>query len=208
MDVAYPYADAGARRALLYRLPVGEPPQRLLVVGTGAVAQEIAAGWHGPVQLMSAAALAASWQAHEGAFDAVAWPGLGDSEGHMLPLARSVLAPRGLLLGHFEQRVTLRRLHLALLPAGSLRSPAGCVRALEGAGYEEPAVWYVQPSISSPMGLIPTEPVAARAQFLRAIRSAHGHHSTVAYALRWLLAWAGLGGLQQNELFFWARKPC
>jgi hypothetical protein len=58
------------------------------------------------------------------------------------------------------------------------------------------------------MGLIPTDPAAARAHFLRWIRSGKGYYSPPAYAARLLVAVLGLGGMQQNELFFWAKKPC
>jgi hypothetical protein len=66
----------------------------------------------------------------------------------------------------------------------------------------------VRPNIAAPMGLIPADRVAARAEFLRSVRAMRGHYSVFGYAPRLLLAWLGLGGLQQGQLFFWARRPC
>jgi hypothetical protein len=87
-------------------------------------------------------------------------------------------------------------------------SPSACRRALGAAGFVEVACFYVQPDMSDPMGLIADDRAAARAQFLRAVRAEQGHFGTLAYAARVLLAQLGLGGLQQAQIFFWARKPC
>ena len=91
---------------------------------------------------------------------------------------------------------------------GGIGTASACKQALLRSGFVSAECYYVQPSIVSPMGLIPCERQAARAHFLRSIHSAQGHYSRPAYALRVLLAYFGLAGMQQPQLFFWARKPC
>lgn len=224
MDVAYPYADGLSRRQLLYRLSAAPGPQRLLLVSDDADSDLLGAGWRGPVTVLAPSALDAAFLQDGARFDAVALPwttGMRSAGGRngpqLLQWAHALLLPGGLVVGHLHNVHTLRRLATAnglkeivaaLLHRGAMGSAAGCAAALLRAGYAHPECWYVQPSMDAPMGLIPSNPIAARAHFLRAIRSAQGHYSRPAYAARLLVAALGLGGMQQPELFFWARKPC
>ena len=224
MDVAYPYADGLSRRQLLYQLPTAPQPRRLLLVSADADSDLLGASWGGPVTVLAPSGLDAGFLKHGERFDAVALPwttGLRSSAGNagpqLLQLAHALLVPGGLVVGHLHNVHTLRRLATArglaevvatLAHRGAMGSAEGCGAALRRAGYTNPECWYVQPSIDSPMGLIPSDPTAARAHFLRSIRSAKGHFSRPAYAARLLVAALGLGGMQQSELFFWATKPC
>ena len=224
MDVAYPHADGLSRRQLLYRLPTAPQPRRLLLVSSDADSDLIGAGWGGPVTVLAPSGLDAAFLKNGARFDAVALPwttGLQSSAGRagpqLLQWAHALLVPGGLVAGHLHNVHTLRRLATArglaefvatLAHRGAMGSAESCGAALLRAGYIQPECWYVQPSIESPMGLIPSDPVAARAHFLRAIRSARGHYSRPAYAARLMVAALGLGGMQQSELFFWATKPC
>ena len=214
MDVEYPYADGLSRRQLLYRLPLTPQPRRLLLVCDDAGSQRLGDGWGSAVTRMSASATAA---VSGGNFDAVALPDQPPEQIQaLLQMAHRRLVPGGVVIGHFENPLALRRLGTlngwaglarSLMP-GAIRSAAGCKAALARAGFQDAACFFVQPNMDSPMGLIPCEQLAARAQFLRSIRSAQGHHGRVAYAARVALAMAGLGGLQQPQLFFWAGKAC
>lgn len=224
MDVAFPYADGLSRRQVLYRLPTVPEPRRLLLVSSDAGSGLIGASWGGPVTVMPPSGLDAGFLQEGPRFDAVALPWLTGAQGspsgrgsHMLQLAHSLLVPGGMVIGHLHNAHTLRRLTTVrglaealakFADRRSMGSVAGCHAALLRAGYAKPECWYVQPSIDSPMGLIPTDPVAARAHFLRWIRAGQSYYSRPAYAARLLVAVLGLGGMQQNELFFWATKPC
>lgn len=224
MDVAYPYADSLSRRQLLYRLPAAPEPRRLLLVSADAHSQLIAAAWGGPVTVWAGPELDAACLQQGACFDALALPwttGLRPvADGRALRLlqqAHQLLVPGGVVVGHLHNLHTLRRIvtarGLAQMVAtwmrpGAMGSVAACDTALRRAGFVDPECWYVQPSIDSPMGLIPCDPVAARSHFLRSIRSAQGHYSRPAYVARLLVATLGLGGMQQPELFFWATKPC
>lgn len=227
MDVEYPFAPAHSRRHLLYRLPSTKVPGRLLIVSGIAGSEQIGNGWNGPVTVLDSSQLGEALQQDGARFDAVALPGLlgahaaslpgGATAEHLLHMALALLVPDGVVVGHLENLYALRRaanLHglvqlvRAAVRPGVVGGPQACKRALVRAGFVEPECYYVQPNLSDPMGLIPCDPVPARAQFLRAIRSAQGHHSRPAFAARLLIAHLGLGGMQQQELFFWARKPC
>ena len=224
MDIEHPYADGPSRRHLLYRLRTAPPPRRLLLVSGDPESDLIGTGWGSPVTVLAPSGLDASFLQSGTRFDAVALPwvtGLPSSTGcdgqRLLKAAHTLLVPGGVVMGHLRNIQTLRRLGTArglaevvatLTHRGAMGSAAGCAAVLLRAGYAEPECWYVQPSISSPMGLIPSDPTAARAYFLRSIRSAQGHYSRSAYLARLLVAALGLGGMQQAELFFWAKKPC
>ena len=223
MDVQYPYAEGLSRRQLLYRLPGAPAPRRLLVVHTGAnEAALLGGGWGAPVSVVASCELQAL-AAHGGErFDAVALPavlsaGQGTAGADVLTLARGLLVPGGVAIGHLEHGCALRRwaslaglraVAGALLGTQGLGSPSQCQRALRRAGFSEPACFFVQPNIDEPMGLIPSDIVAARAHFLRSVRSSRHHYGRLGYALRLALTRAGLGGTLQPQLFFWARRPC
>lgn len=217
MDANFPFAEDESRLRLLYRLPLPKQALDVLVIGTTDMARLLREGWPGPC------GHAESWHQvpdGDGRFDVIATPGLdlqasGPNDADVaLRRIHSLLRPGGIVVGHMDQACTLRSLAngrgwlAALQPARFFGRPIGCSMALRRAGFEKPAVWYVQPNIDAPMGLMPTEPVAARAEFLRAVRAAHGHHSRLGYVMRLALARLGFGGLQQGQLFFWAQRPC
>lgn len=227
MDVEYPYADGLSRRQLLYRLPSTPLPRRLLLVSDDADSDLIGGGWAGPVTVVTGAGLDAAIAEGDARFDAVALPWVLGSHAPsrrfprggipLLCAAHRALVPGGIVVGHVENILTLRRLVSvrgwgeimgAMVRRGAISSASGCKASLLRAGFTEPECYCVQPSIESPMGLIPCDPVPARAHFLRTIRSAQGQYSRPAYTLRLLVAFLGLGGMQQHELFFWAKKPC
>lgn len=223
MDVQYPYAEGLSRRQLLYRLPGAPAPRRLLVVhsGTGEGAL-IGGGWGAPVTVVAASELQALAAQGDVRFDAVALPAVL-SAGQLQPgavvltLAHGLLVPGGVVIGHLEHGCALRRwaslaglraVAGALLGTQGLGSPGQCQGALQRAGFSDPTCFFVQPHIGDPMGLIPSDTVAARAHFLRSVRSSRHLYGRLGYALRLVLAAAGLGGTLQPELFFWARRPC
>lgn len=218
MDVEYPYAEPTARLNLLYRLPGAPEPRRLLVVGSPNDTEPIVPGWPA-ARALRPDALAEEAARGDGRFDAVALPWvLGDESDAvgLLRAARRLLVPGGVVVGHVANRLSLRRLAAtrggdlwrAWGTSGTLGSAGQCRRALRGAGFTAPECFFVQPSIGAPMGLIPCAFAPARTQFLRSVRASAGQQPAPAYALRWALAFAGLGGLKQTEVFFWARTPC
>jgi hypothetical protein len=217
MDVQYPYAEGPARRQLMYRLPLPAGPQSLLLVEGPGAPSGLHEGWSGAVQRVDGESWLAASSTAQTAFDVVALPGAWDlgagvAAPDLLKRANAALAPGGVVVGHADHLLALRRL---ATPAGwwqAWRSPVASVRAcrrvLQAAGFKQVSCFHVQPSLDDPMGLIPDDRAASRAQFLRAVRAEQGHFSAPAYAARVLLAQLGLGGLQQLQLFFWARKPC
>lgn len=227
MDLRHPYSDSEARLRLLYRLPTAPAPRRLLLVSGGADDADIGAGWGlGEVSRTDVPGLLRLADGRGGCFDAVALPSTlvpraprhGVANRVVLHSASHLLAPGGVVVGHLEQARALRRavqpagalqLLLAVADADAISGPASCLRSLRRAGLTAPECYYVQPHVRSPMGLVPSEPAAARAHFLRAVRSARHHHGRLAgHAARLLLCWLGLGGTLQGQLFYWARKPC
>lgn len=223
MDVEYPFASAQSRRQLLYRLPTAPAPRRLLLVADRADPDDFIHGWGGPVTAWTRAQVQADGAAAGARFDAVALPGVlgartatpGTTD--LLAAVQRLLVPGGVVVGHVDHLLALRRLATpgglarlvgAMARPGVVGTAAACTRALQRAGFVQPQCYYVQPSLSAPMGLIPCDRAAARAQFLRAVWSAQDQHSRPAFAARLLVATLGLGGLQQQELFFWATKPC
>jgi hypothetical protein len=227
MDVEYPYADGLSRQQLLYRLPSAPQPRRLLLVSDAADSDLIGCSWRASVTVLPSSELGAALTHGEARFEAVAMPwvlgsktvsgGRHPDSSLLLRSAHRLLVPGGVVVGHLENIRTLRRLASvrglgqvigAAAHRGAISSASGCIDALGRAGFIAPECYYVQPGIESPMGLIPCEPTPARAHFLRSIRSAQGNYSRPAYAGRLLVAFLGLGGMLQPELFFWARKPC
>ena len=226
MDVQYPYASAQARLQLLYCLPTAPAPNRLVIVSGGDSSALPDDGWPGPVRRVDLSALRTAPVDAGLRADVLALPGVlglpasraafGDNVA-MLTAAARWLAPGGLVVGHVSQLRAFRSMArpggLAALAVAALRpaaitGPTRCLRALQLAGLHAGQCFYVQPSIGEPMGLVPVQQDAARAHFVRAVRSAAPNHSTLGHALRLALALGGLGGLMQEHLFFWAEAAC
>jgi hypothetical protein len=231
MDIEYPYTEDIARLRLLYRLPDAPEPKRLLILANSPDDARLGDAWEGAVTLTSAASPAAAALADGGArYDVIALPSIlglaasgvtrGDARVGNLELlagAAAALAPGGVIVGHMAHGRALRRLArpgrlaavaVAGLRAGTIASAADCLRVLANAGLTGAECYYVEPNIGQPMALIPADAAAARAHFLRAVRSSRAAYSFAGYGLRLMMARLGLAGLLQRDLFFWARKPC
>ena len=135
----------------------------------------------------------------------------------LLEAAWRWLAPGGAVVGHLPHGRALRRvlrprawpeLLRAVARQDAITGPVQALQRLHAAGFSAPQCFYVQPSIASPMALVPCQPQAAKAHFLRAIRAARSHHGHLGQGLRLLLAQLGLAGMLQGDLLFWAHKPC
>lgn len=221
MDVQYPYADGWSRLQLLYRLPTAPAPRRLLIVCADASQAQVGDGWGSPVKVIDPSALQAEVEQGPARYEVVALPAMLDGcsaaeVGQVMAAARALLSPGGVLVGHVRHALALRRMlslpGLLAALAALLRRPCigragGCQRSLSHAGFASVQCFYVQPDIESPMGLIPVQPAAARAHFLRSVRSAQDLHGRWGHIARLLVARSGLGGLMQSHLFYWARQP-
>lgn len=226
MDVVYPYAGAPARLQLLYCLPTAPEPQRLIIVRSGVGPDLPEEDWPGPVRQVNLDDLRTPPADASLKADALALPGvLGqraamDQFGNnvdLLVAASRWVVPGGLVIGHVAQLRALRRVMrpggLVALGDGQFRrgaitGPAQCLQVLGAAGLRAAQCFYVQPSIDEPMGLVPVHAATARAHFLRAVRSAAPNQSAVGHGVRLALVLAGLGGLMQEHLFFWAEATC
>ncbi len=233
MDIQYPYAANAARLQLLYRLPTAPTPQRLLIVSANDSAASVGQGWPGDVTVVALAAIDKVLGGGQARFDAVALPsvlgvlGIGNialsgtgrrlHNSQLLAQVAGLLVPGGTLVGHMAHGWALRSIAkaqglrdvvAARFEPDAICRPADCLRVLARAGFNSTECFYIQPSVDAPMGLIPGQRRAARAQFLRAIRSARSGYSVSGYAFRLAMASLGLGGMFQSQLFFWARKPC
>jgi hypothetical protein len=219
MDVQYPYAAPEARLQLLYRLPTAPAPRRLLVVGDDRLG--IGGAWGASdVLVQPADGLEALAQRAPASRDAVALPavlGAGCRPRALAAAAARLLAPGGVVIGHFDHGYAVRRL---LRPAGlwaalaaaadgeAVTGSRSCARLLRRAGLVDTECFYVLPDIASPMALVPAEVRTARRHFLRATHASRMSYRPAGYALRLMLAQLGAGGAFQNQIFFWARKPC
>lgn len=220
MDVQYPYASVEARLRLLYRLPLPRERKRQIQVGERSLGGP---EWlESPHHLSVEELLRGQGEVGSGV-DVVGLPGAVDAcadEAQVMALLRAahgLLRPGGVVVGHCQNPWALKVLrhrlgwrHLRRLAriGGPVGSAASCVRVLNRAGFLAVQCGYVQPDLSDPMGLIPSQRDAARAQFLRVTRAERGHFAPPAYALRIGLAWAGWGGAQQREVFYWGQKAC
>jgi hypothetical protein len=195
MDIEYPYADAAARRQLLYRLPSVPVPRRLLVLAEAAADDALGDSWGGPIThraLSDPGGLAPGGGA---LFEAVALPRLAGNAAPLLAAVHGLLVPGGVVIGGVTDR-------------SAARKPQRLRASLIAAGFQQPECWYVQPGMESPMALVPCDALAAKAHFVRAARAARSLYSPPAYVLRLLAARLGIVAWRQTELFFWARKPC
>lgn len=220
MDVQHPYANSEARLRLLYSLPLPTERSCLLQVGASKASMPL---WPGALQHLTLDELPGLPQQLGGAVDAVALPSTVDALACAAELdalfmsVHRLLRPGGVVVGHCRNPWALkalghtlgwRRLRRLAGAGGPVGSAAGCAQALSRAGFDAVQCSYVQPDMADPMGLIPSDRQAARAQFLRITRAERGHFHPADYAARIALAWAGWGGAQQREVFYWGCKPC
>ena len=222
MEDRLPYASGEARLHLLYELPLTGDERRVLVIGapSDASAALSVERQHrlSTLECMSPADDVSA----AGEFDAVLVPGslfdgLDDSVDALLSRALQSLAPGGVVVGHCANLLSMRTLvagcrSRTLLSTLRDRRRAGnperLERTLQALGFVDAECFHVEPHIASPMALIPAEPRASRSHFVRTVRRNRPLYGHLGFAVRLLLARAGLGGTLQPHLFFWARKPC
>jgi len=224
VDSRPPFATGEQRLRLLYRLPLSDGDNRILVVGSGADADSV---FDPTVSQAKVDVIAPGNPLVASGFDVVALPGCltRGGEAHSAPvpperlleLAFSALRPGGLVVGHLDHLLSvhgLRRMRQGPFAIGTwfrcrgLVSGRKCREALVQAGFAELDCFYVEPRIEAPMALIPVHPQAATRHFLSAIRRTRGQYSALGFGLRMALARARLGGILQPHLLFWARRPC
>lgn len=227
MDTSPPFAADAERLRLLYTLALSGTESRILVVGSRADASRV----------LNSTALGARVDVSDevglpdgAAFDAVLLPlallgeraeGVGavptQAWSALVRQAHATLRPGGVLVGHFENLVSLATLRTAGRGQVSWRTwpvwrgtitTAACLRALNAAGFEATECYYVEPRISAPMSLVPRSWWPARAHFLRAVHRSRASYGRTGYLARLALAAAGFGGLLQPHLFFWTRRAC
>ena len=224
MSEGLAYLSDAARRSLVYRLVTVQAPQRWLLIGAPSELARFT--WSTNAVYCQPTGVAGVAGAEDGRFDAIALAGVLRPHDSVAPglsahefIAQVVdrLAPNGVLMGHLDHGMAARHLGQwwrCLLPAlRPSRSECPCTptklrRILSAAKLGSIECFYLTPSMSSPMGLVPcTEPAATR-YFRRAIVSARDQHSWPAYIGRRLAAQFGWSGIFRQELFFWARKSC
>ncbi len=200
---------------------------RILVVGTRVEARRVlnSAGCKAQVEVSSEIGVPAG-----AGFDAVLLPlallgeraeGVGTVPSQALASlvreAHAALRPGGVVVGHFENLVSLATLRTAARGQVSWRTwrvwrgtitTNACLRALTAAGFAATECFYVEPRISAPMSLVPRSWWPARTHFLRAVRRSRSSYGRAGYLARLALAAVGFGGLLQPHLFFWARRAC
>lgn len=127
------------------------------------------------------------------------------------------LNPGGLLIGHLDHVVAPKHLARCLAQGVTMQqvkawrgfeTASRCKTSLSDVGFVSTELYYVEPDMEDPMALVSSMPAAARTHFSRTIRRGQPLYSTVGYWGRTVLTNAGLAGLLQTHLFFWARKPC
>lgn len=226
MELSHPYESDIARFQLLYQLPLPENCRRSLIIGENAVAREV--GWVGDViepmgQSDPTDLLGDSPSDH---FDAIALPGVlrplssrvGQTDTpNFLRQLKHKLVPGGVLIGHLNHGLFADTLVQpsnwpALLSAyADRRCPYRASRLLDllnKAGLSDAKCFYVLPSITAPMGLIPACPELVKPYFLRSLSGARAGHAVLAYWGRRLVIEVGLASALRDTLFFWARRPC
>lgn len=222
MDDRLPFASGEARLRLLYELPLTGHERRVLVIGPNSgVPIALSAEQQHRLSTLQCLPLAGDAPT-SGEFDAVLVPGsLFDhhdaSADALLTKALRALTPGGVVVGHCDNLLSVRALGAACRSGAlfsNLRnrqqagSPARLDRTLRTLGFVDTECFHVEPHIGSPMALIPAEPRASQSHFVRTVQRNRPLYGRLGYALRLALARAGLGGMLQPHLFFWARKPC
>ncbi len=222
MEDRLPFASGEARLRLLYELPLTGHERQVLVIGAEpSVPIALSAEQQhrlSTIEFMPPAGGAPT--ANE--FDAVLVPGTlfqhpDESAAALLARALQALAPGGVVVGHCDNLLSVRALGSAcrsrtLLSNSQNRQQAGSAerlaQTLQSLGFVDAECFHVEPHIASPMALIPAEPHASRNHFVRTVLRNRPLYGSLGFALRLALARAGLGGILQPHLFFWARKPC
>lgn len=222
MEDRLPFASGEARLQLLYELPLTGDEHRVLVIGPGS-GVPVALLSERQHRLSTLRCLPSEGDAPmPGEFDAVLVPGsLFDhhdaSADALLTQALRALTPGGVVVGHCDNLLSVRALGAACRSGAlfsNLRnrrragSPARLERTLRTLGFVDAECFHVEPHIGSPMALIPSEPRASQSHFVRTVRRNRPLYGRLGFSLRIALARAGLGGILQPHLFFWARKPC
>lgn len=222
MEDRLPFASGEARLRLLYELPLTGNERRVLVIGAdSAVPVALSAEQQHRLSTLQCLPLAGDAQP-SGEFDAVLVPGSlfdhnDESACALLTTALRALTPGGVVVGHCDNLLSVRALGAACRSGAlflNLRNrrqagnPVRLERTLQTLGFVDAECFHVEPHIVSPMALIPAEPRASQSHFVRTVRRNRPLYGRLGYALRLALAQAGLGGMLQPHLFFWARKPC
>ena len=226
MITRHPFESDQARIQHLYRLPLAYPTGRLLVMGQAS--QMLAVGWSSEVcNIGSTATLTAQLEKVEKAcYAAIAIPavlsafenrvGAYNTPDFLAGLTKC-LAPGGLIIGHMNHGLYLGALArptewvkflAATIDSKRPNSPNRLNRLLQSAGLVDVECYYVQPSIESPMALIPCVRAVADAYFMQCISSTRNSHAAPAFWGRQLVMKLGLGGCLRNSIFFWGRRPC
>lgn len=225
-----PFATGADRLRLLYRLPIAQPSDRVLVIGSRDEAQEVYPPDRPLLQIWDPTLHGAAAPVADASFDVVALPGsvrpLGQathgrgapfSPQDRLAVALRALKPGGRLVGHMEPTLAAASLKAVarqptLLPAWVRSWPWGtalrCRHALSVAGFADVECYHVEPRIGAPTALIASHPAAARRHFTRATFRNRALYSRGGFLARLGVAWLGLGGLLQAQVYFLARKPC
>lgn len=211
-----PYADGVDRLRLLFLLASGPDVRALALIGHDRnEAESIASGWSSRCETVICADRPDTLEA--GRYDAVFMLGAGSSRchgafEHQLLAASRALGRGGLLVGYVFQSWSLHGLKGLLRKASDgpcgVASAGALQRTLRRAGLVAPQTYYVEPSIASPMALVPTDGSIATRHFQRTVGRNQPLYGPWGYAVRWSVARLGLGGSLQPHLFFWARTPC
>jgi hypothetical protein len=214
-----PFAKSEDRVKLMYRLPMTGAEKTILTIlpigdqSTSALHSHLPETRLDLQETMLTAAL----------FDVVMLPAtLTRSSASMSArqIAKAAFArlnPGGLLIGHLDHVVAPK--HLARCWAQGVtmqqvrawrgfETASRCKTSLSDVGFVSTELYYVEPDMEDPMALVSSMPAAARTHFSRTIRRGQPLYTTVGYWGRTVLTNAGLAGLLQTHLFFWARKPC
>ena len=216
-----PFAEGADRLGLLFRLPFQEGHRQVLVVDDRTSCNGITFA-DSALDVVRAAAV--DLPQVDASFDVLALPDcltvpvaardvaalhkLLDQAGHLL-------RPGGVVVGHCIHMSALRNWRRWLIPAGAVGNWRVGLRfgtakrlanTLRQHGLVGAEVFYVEPGIEAPMVLIPSEPNAARAHFVRSVQRNRPLYSPLGYAVRLALAKTGWAGLLQSDLFFWAYK--
>lgn len=225
MMIQHPLASDLARTQFLYRLPLTRPAGRLLVVGGASVLKTL--GWPSDYcNIESSLDANASKEIEEPAkYSAIAIPAIInpfsntiESQGNSDYLAKlfARLTPGGVIVGHMNnglfigniaQPAKLRVLLAAIVDAKCPNTPKRLNFLLRAAGFTEVECFYVQPSIESPMALIPCVSTVSDSYFKRYASTARTNQSAASYWGRRMAVRLGLGGVLRNSIFFWGRHP-